>query len=218
MPQITSIEPQKKRKNRFNIFLDGDFAFGADENILAKFQLAAGKTITLNQVEKLIKENELGKLMDQTLRFLSYRPRSEKEVVDYLTKKISQKENIKYLQAKESPLITQVIIKLKRYKYLNDLEFAKWLVGSRLRSKPVGLSLIKVELKRKGISQEIIESTLSKYPSQIKLAQRAVEKKLKRWQKLPPLEFKKKIYAYLISRGFNYETIEAVFAFLKKNY
>jgi len=218
MPRITSIEPQKKRKNRFNIFLDGNFAFAADENVLAKYRLRVDKELLPSQIEKLIKENELGKLMDQSLRFLSFRPRSEKEVVDYLIGKISRKENIKYSQVKESPLIKQVVVKLKKYKYLDDFEFANWLVRSRIRSKPQGLSRIKFDLKRKGIDNEIIDSIIAKYPDQTVLAKRAIEKKLANWQKLPKGDFKKKIYAYLISRGFNFETIGEVFANLEKKH
>ena len=218
MPLITSIEPQKKRKNRFNIFLDEEFGFAADENVLLKYNLKISQSLTQSQIEKLIKENELGKLMDQSLRFLSYRPRSEKEVVDYLIGKISQKENIKYSQAKESPLIKQVVLKLKKYKYLDDFEFANWLVRSRIRSKPQGLSLVKFDLEKKGIDDEIINSIIAKYPDQTVLAKRAIEKKLANWQKLPKGYFKKKIYQYLASRGFNFETIGEVFANLEKKH
>ena len=218
MPLITSIEPQKKRKNRFNIFLDEEFGFAADENVLLKYNLKISQSLTESQIEKLIKENELGKLMDQSLRFLSYRPRSEKEVVDYLIGKISQKENIKYSQAKESPLIKQVVLKLKKYKYLDDFEFANWLVRSRIRSKPQGLSLVKFDLEKKGIDDEIINSIIAKYPDQTVLAKRAIEKKLANWQKLPKGDFKKKIYQYLASRGFNFETIGEVFANLEKKH
>src|SRR3990167_1071369 len=218
MPLITSIEPQKKRKNRFNIFLDEEFGFAADENVLLKYNLKISQSLTQSQIEKLIKENELGKLMDQSLRFLSYRPRSEKEVVDYLIGKISQKENIKYSQAKESPLIKQVVLKLKKYKYLDDFEFANWLVRSRIKSKPQRLSLVKFDLEKKGIDDEIINSIIAKYPDQTVLAKRAIEKKLANWQKLPKGDFKKKIYQYLASRGFNFETIGEVFANLEKKH
>ena len=91
MPEITSVESQKKQKNRFNIYIDGKFAFGADENVVAKFRIHAGLKLSATQVTNLVKESDQAKLMDQTLNFLSYRPRSEKEIRDYLTKRISKK-------------------------------------------------------------------------------------------------------------------------------
>ena len=92
MPQITSIEPQKKRSGRFNIFLDGEFAFGIDENVLVKNAIKKGQELSNVQIAKIIKDNELAKLFDKSLRFLSYRPRSEKETVDYLAKKSPEKK------------------------------------------------------------------------------------------------------------------------------
>ena len=215
MPRITSVKPQK-RKERFNIFLDGKFAFGVDENILVKNHLKVGQILTGDQIEKLIKETILGKLLDQALRFLSYRPRSQKEVTTYLTQKIAKRENIKFREAKESPLIDAVALKLKRYNYLDDHEFAKWLVNLRIKSASRGLSLIKWELIQKGVDRDIIESILSIHPNQTLIAKKAIEKKLKRWQRLSELDLKKKVYAYLASRGFDFETIKEVFAFLLK--
>lgn len=216
MPLITSIKPQK-RKERFNIFLDGKFAFGVDENIFVKNHLKVGKILTGDQIEKLIKETVLGKLLDLALRFLSYRPRSQKEITTYLTQKIAKRENIKFREAKESPLIDAVVVKLKRYNYLDDHEFAKWLINLRIKSASRGLFLIKRELIQKGIDKDIIESILSIHPNQTFMAKKAIEKRIKRWQGLSELDLKKKVYAYLAGRGFDFETIRETFAFFKKN-
>lgn len=216
MPQITTIEPQKKKSGRFNIFLDGQFAFGVDENALVKNRLKVGERLTNNQVANLIKETTLSKLTDLVLRFLSYRQRSEKEIKVYLTRKIAQKENIKYDQAVQSPQINAVLAKLKRYNYVNDTEFAKWWIASRIKSHPMGKYLLKQELRRKGISPQIIESILEKVPSERKLAINSIEKKIKKWPKLSPAELKKKVYAHLLARGFGWDTARETVAFLTK--
>lgn len=216
MPQITSIEPQKKKQNRFNVYIDGEFTFGLDENIILKNNLKQGKNLTTKQIEEIVKENELGKLLDQSLRFLSYRPRSEKETLEYLAKKISRKEKVKFNQAMLSPLITQIITKLKKYKYLNDLDFAKWWVKSRTGSNPKGLYLIKMELIKKGISKDIIEKVFKNIKNETDLAKKAIEKKLKNWHKLSAFDFKKKAYLFLASKGFSTDTIREVVAYLVK--
>lgn len=216
MPQITAIEPQKKRKNRFNIYLDGQFAFGVDENALVKNRLKVGERLNNNQVENLIKETTLGKLTDLALRFLSYRQRSEKEIKVYLTRKIAQKENIKAKDAVQSPQVSAVLAKLKKYSYINDIEFAKWWITSRIKSRPMGRYLLKQELRRKGISPQIIESLLTRVPSERKLAINLIEKKIEKWPKLSPPQFKKKVYAYLLSRGFGWDVVKETVAFLAK--
>ena len=216
MPKITSIEPQKRRKGRFNIYVDGQFSFAADENLLAKNSLSVGKSLTGDQIEKLIGENEAGKLFDASLRFLSYRPRSEKEVKDFLAKKIARVENIKFTEASQSPVISQIISRLKKQSFLNDKEFADWWVKARTGSQPKGSYLIKRELAGKGIDKEIIEKAISKIKNQTELGRNVIEKKIKTWKKLTNLELKNKIYQHLARRGFDSAAIKEVIAQIAK--
>ena len=216
MPQITSIEPQKRRKGRFNIYVDGQFSFALDENLLVKNMLAAGKSLTANEIERLIGENEAGKLFDASLRFLSYRPRSEKEVGDFLVKKIARVENIKFNQASQSPVIPQIITRLKKQGFLNDEEFADWWVKARTGSQPKGPYVIRMELLRKGVDKEIIEKAISKITNQRELGYKVIHKKLETWKKLTNLELKKKIYEHLARRGFDSKTINEVIAQIVK--
>ena len=53
MPKITSVEPQKKNLRRFNVYLDGEFAFGADEDLVVNRRLVIGKIITPEDMEKI---------------------------------------------------------------------------------------------------------------------------------------------------------------------
>jgi len=214
VPKITAISPQKKKSDRFNVFLDEKFAFGIEGETLLGHNLKVGKILSEEEISKIIKKEQGTKLLDLATNFLSYRPRSEKEVRDYLIKKISTRENIKFSEARESPLIDQVISKLKKYKYLDDLEFAKWHVAARTGLRPKGRTIIKLELKKKGISQEIIDQIPA--VDETILAKIAIEKKIPRWQNLPSLEYKKKFYQYLASRGFDYDTIKETFAFFSK--
>ena len=216
MPQITSIEPQKRRKGRFNIYVDGQFSFAVDENLLAKNMLSVGKNLSADDIERLIKENEAGKLFDASLRFLSYRPRSEKEVKDFLVKKITRIENIKFYQASQSPVISQIIIRLKKQSFLNDEEFANWWVKARTGSQPKGPYVIRKELLNKGVDKEIIEKAISKVTNQTELGRNVIEKKIKTWKKLTNLELKKKVYEHLARRGFDSKTINEVIAQILK--
>lgn len=213
--RITAITPQKK-KDRFNIFLDDKFAFGANLETIVKNNLKAGMLISVDKVNKVIGQEKSTKLLDLATRYLSYRPRSVKEVENYLASKIAKSEQIKFREAKESRQIPIIVQKLKRYKYLNDRQFAKWFFTSRQKSSPRGLSYVKMELKLKGISSDIIEG-LAVRSSELELAKKAVAKKLKRWQAQPLLDFKKKFYSYLKTRGFSYDTIRELFANLTKN-
>lgn len=216
MPQISEISKQKK-KERFNIFIDGRFAFSVNNYSLLENKLTVGAILDQEKTNHILTKEQISNLSDLAVKFLSIRPRSEKEVRDYLTKKIATKNEIKFSQAQISPLIDIVINKLKRLKFINDKEFASWLLNSRLKSSsPRSLRVIKAELKIKGISPQIIENVSQNTPKESEQAKKALSKKTKRWEKLEVLEFKKKAYSYLSSRGFDFDSIRDAVAFYTK--
>jgi len=137
-------------------------------------------------------------ILDKVYRFLSLRPRSEKEVADYLKKrKISSSDFEKIFKI------------LKEQKLVDDWEFAKWWLEQRETFKPKGKIALRVELKEKGIAEEIIEKALSQIDEE-SLAKKALAKKAKIYRKLPPEEFFRKISQFLSYRGFSWQTIEKV--------
>ena len=79
-----------------------------------------------------------------------------------------------------------------------------------------GPQLIKVQLIQKGVEKDIIESVLDKNSNSMQIAKIALSKKINKWKNLPKQEMKKKAYAYLASRGFDYDSIKETFAFLEK--
>lgn len=214
MPDITKISPQK-RKDRYNIFLDEKFAFGVSIATLVSQSLKVGNKLDDEQIKKILKNEDFAKLFDSSLKILTLRPRSEKELKDYLAQKIAKSQNIKFREAAQSIVIFQVIKKLEKLKYVNDLEFATWWAESR-STQFKGPRLIKAELIQKGINPQIIDKVLSSPVNQKELAQKAVEKKIKTWKNLSGDQLKRKIYTYLVARGFDWDTMKETFAFLSK--
>lgn len=140
------------------------------------------------------------KLYNKALRFLSFRPRSEKEIRDYLQKKNSDPQTAQ-----------KIIDKLKEYNFINDNEFARLWFESRIKLKPRAKRVIKMELKQKGISEELIDEVFENTNSDDKeLALILAEKRVKRYVKEEPQKAKEKMYRFLISKGFNYDTIKDV--------
>lgn len=214
--KVTQVEPQKKNPRRFNVYLDGNFAFGADEDLIVNFRLLIDKEVSPTDLEKILFEAEVGKLMERMYGLLGRRMRSEKEIRDYL-KNLSFKRKIR--DDEEISLVTanSLIEKLKNKGLVNDLEFAKAWVESRRKNKNRGKIALKQELYQKGIDKEIIEEVLSdevrdqsSEVSEEQLANNALEKKLKSWKSLSSQEFKKKAYEFLMRRGFEYSVVKEV--------
>lgn len=205
MSKITSVELQKQNPHRFNLFLDGEFAFGADEDLVVSRRLVVGKIIASEDLEKILFEAEVGKLMEKMYRWFNIRQHSEKEVRDYF--RIRNKEQISQLA------IDALVENLKKKGMVNDLEFAKAWIQARRKSKQKGIKAIKAELYQKGIDKEIIEEVISNTEDMISeedLAMQALEKKMKYWKNLDPLEFKKKAFNFLMRKGFEYDVIEKI--------
>lgn len=83
------------------------------------------------------------------LRYLSYRPRSELELRNYLRQK-----------GCEPQVSAAVIAKLRSLNYLDDLSFAQIWVRSRLESRGYGPTRVEQELRLKGIDTKVIQETM----------------------------------------------------------
>jgi regulatory protein len=211
MSQITSILPQVKDKTRFNIFVDGKFAVAADAEIVLKKNLKVGKEITPEDVEQLENQNKIGLLMNQVLGIISRRPRSKREIEQYLHKK--------HATDKQKEII---IMKLGNLGYVNDKEFIDWWLDQRQTFRPRGKIALFQELRQKGIDENLINEQLEKNEEEGKsefiLARKLAEKRLSRYKNLPPLELRQKMTRYLIQRGFTWDTAgEVIDSLVKKD-
>src|SRR5579872_5301708 len=150
--------------------------------------------------------DEYNALYLRVLKFLNFRPRSEKEIRDYLQKKLQKFTGV------DSSVIDLIIHKLKQQKFLNDEEFAKMWVRSRTEFKPKGKYLVRQELKQKGISEDIIEEVLGpeiRTQSDKDLAIQVLEHKKKKYAPMDRNERFQKAGSMLARRGFSLDTIRA---------
>ncbi len=206
--KITQVEPQKKNPKRFNIYLDGQFAFGADEDTIVAERLIVGKDIPPENLEKLLFEVEVGKLVEKVYGQLNVRLRSEKEIRDFL-KRLSFKRKIKDQEEISEIALESLIEKLKTKDLINDERFTReWIEA---RSKKKGINAIKMELYQKGIDREIIEAGLrGQGEGDRKTAADLLNKKARIWRNLPQDEFKYKATRFLVGRGFDYSLAKEV--------
>jgi len=217
MSKITEVVPQKKNPHRFNIFLDGEFAFGADEDLVVEYRLVLGKIIEQGLLEKLLFEAEVGKLMERIYRLFSVRARSEREVYDYL-KNLSFKRKIKGKEVISDTVAVFLIEKLKRKGLINDMEFAKAWAEARRKTRQKGTRAIKAELFQKGIDKEIIEEVVSRESlvSEEELAKLALEKKMRVWKNLDPQKLRQKAIEFLLRKGFEYDLVKGIIEKLRE--
>ncbi len=136
-----------------------------------------------------------------SLRYISYRPRSEKEVYDYL---IGKQKRVKNL---DDATIAKIMARLVEYKFIDDRQFARFWIEHRKK----GFRILRFELQQKGISKEIIEEAASEFDlgsKEDELMKKLIEKKSRSLKNENPQKVKEKTIAYLLRKGFDYEDIK----------
>ena len=129
---------------------------------------------------------------------LKFRQRSEQELRERLEKKKFDKQ-----------IIEETLSFLKERSFIDDSSFAKSWIDSRIK-KPLGIRRLKAELLIKGISKAIIDSCIDEikenYPES-KIVAGIVKDRLDKLKGCDPQKAKKRVYAYLLRRGFSPETV-----------
>ncbi len=195
--RITAIEPQQNNSQRVNIYLDGEFAFGLAAVVAA--WLKVGQDLEEEKIAGLKNQDECETTYQKALHFLSYRLRSSVEVRQNLSRRgISE------------PLIEKTLNRLQSTGQVNDEAFARSWVENRNTFHPRGKPVLRMELRRKGLSDEIIKSVLDTQGDEAALAFEAARKYMRRLTSLEWPEFRKKLGDFLARRGFSYATLASV--------
>lgn len=219
--KITQVEKQKKNMNRYNIYLDGKFAFGADEDSVVEQRLVVGKELSPEDLERILFATEVGRLMERMYGLFSVRMRSEKEIRDYL-RQLNFKRKLKDIEELSEVVVEALITRLKEKDLVNDARFAEEWIYARRTSKQKGMQAIMAELYQKGIARDIIQKAFEEANDEGSLgeemlAMQALEKKVRNPQLLEDLGEKQRILGFLMRKGFSYDIARgAIDKFLKK--
>jgi regulatory protein len=195
--RITAIEPQKKNPQRVNVYLEGEFSFGLASIVAA--WLKVGQDLSEEKIASLKADDEREATYQKALHFISYRPRSLAEVrLNLLKRGISE------------PVIDETLNRLKQAGLVNDEAFAQAWVENRNSFRPRGKPVLRMELRRKGLADEIIQSVLDTQVDEDSLALEAARKYVRRLAGLEWPEFRQKLGGFLARRGFSYAVIAPV--------
>ena len=195
MSKITALKANKRNGKRVNLFLDGRFAFSVDTEVAVREGLKPGQELSDDQIRELTEEISLVRILNIAYRFLSYRPRSEAEMKERL-----------HRRAIEDSKIEIVINKLKEQHLLDDTAFAQFWKENREAFRPRSQRLTRLELKKKGVADDIIKEVTDESDD----AQNAYAAALSKAQRLPKQDyevFRRRLGDYLKRRGFGYMVI-----------
>lgn len=166
-----------------------------------------GKELSDQEIEKIISEDQTIRGKEYLLRLLSRRIYSRYEILKKLKNK-GYTENI----------VSNLVLWLENKNYINDELFAEMWAQFRLQNKPIGSYKLNQELRLKGIKQDIIKKIIDKTYNEIDeltvarniIRDKIVSAKIKNIRIDP-----KKIYNFLLRRGFSGEISRNIYHELK---
>jgi regulatory protein len=202
VPIITGIIPQKRRPNRRNIHLDGRFVFGCNVNVVAKFRLREGMTLTAEQLRQIEEGEVRQECFDAAMRLLQMRLHSRSE----LNRKLTRREY-------GETIINSVLEDLTRLGYINDAQFARTRALAAAQHRQHGRRRAFLELIKTGVdgttAGRAVEDVYDVTDS-LAIARQLAQKQAQRLRRLDPLVARRRLAGMLQRRGFDYDTIRPV--------
>jgi regulatory protein len=200
MPTITKITTQKKRTDRYNIFLDNgkgeEYGFSVDEDVLIKHSLKKGMVLDDLLLSEISYSDDIRKAYNTAVNYLARMMRTEAEV----RKHLSEKEV-------DEVIIQEVIHKLNEFQFLNDEQLAFAYVRTQMNTTDKGPTLVKRELKEKGIGETYILDAIQEFPFDLQLEKAIAlcEKYMKKNKQESQKIMKQKMEQLLFRKGYSSE-------------
>jgi regulatory protein len=143
----------------------------------------------------LTDRNSLQDCRNAAYHYLSYRPRSEAEIRQWL-----------HRRGFDNEVAEKAITKLREQNLSDDAAFAQFWTDSRLSFRPRSKRLIKKELRDKKVAAEIIEQ-VTKDIDDGEIAYKLGSSRMPSFAHLDYPDFYRRLSSYLAYRGFDYEVI-----------
>lgn len=194
--KITDIKQQAKRQDRYSIFIDGKYSFSLSESELLPTGLRVGRELSKDELAELRDKALIDKGVFRVLELVARRPRSRWEIEDYLRRK-------KY----ENSEIRKITEAVEAKGFVDDEDFARRWVESRRLLKPMSMKKLRLELRQKRISDELIQKVLGEDETDERDVLKELIEKKRRQSKYRDQQ---KLIAYLARQGFNYGDIKSV--------
>lgn len=192
--KITAIKQQVKRADRYSVYVDGAYSFSLSEGALLTQGLASGQELDESQLEALKEASGSDKAYGNALRYAALRPRSDWELRSYLRRK-----------KVDEPVADAILSRLRDLGMVDDLSFARSWLASRRLLKSTSKRRLRLELKQKHVSEDIILAVLA----EDEVSERDTLRELVR-KKGPRYADRTKLMQYLVRQGFTYDDIKAV--------
>lgn len=200
MAKITKIEAQKK-PGRYNIYLDGKYAFPVAESVLIQFRLLKGMDVDKELAATIITADQMAKAYSRMLDYLSHQLRTESEII----------QKLKELDTPDE-FIEPILEKLRQQKLVDDHEYAASYVRTVMNTELKGPNVIRQKLRLKKIVENDIDDALTQFTLDVQLenANKLAQKLFRRYRSQPTRRQEQKVRQGLMVNGYSADIYDQV--------
>ncbi len=193
--KITKIE--KFKGKTLGVYFEEEEPVFVNSEIVAEFHLKEGMNIPESAVEQIVKANDTRRARERALYLLDAR--------DYSYTELFKKLEVNY----DEDICYEVLNSLAELGVVDDRRYAQRLGEYLIEKKRFGRYRAAMEMKRRGLSKDLISETLDKYDedSVVRLYELVKEKYE---QYLTDQKGVNRVKNALVRKGFSYDDINAV--------
>ena len=175
-------------------------SFVVVEDTLIKCNLLSPRQITKAEYKMITKNKDVDLLYEKIIKFVDYQMRTISEVKKRLSKTTADEK-----------IINQIVMKLKKQGFLDDLRFANEYVTQKLEFDLIGPRAIKQKLIDKGIHYDMIDSELIRFTDEIQYNKiyDLIQKETKHPIKKPYLKAVQSIKSKCVTKGFSLNIVDS---------
>lgn len=188
---------KKLKKNLYEVEIDGSKARLYDD-VIIKYELLLKRDIDKETFKKVCDENEELHAYYKALNYINIKLRSEKEIVNYLSRLEINRQDIE-----------KAIDKLKKEGYLDVNLYLRSYINDQVRLSYHGPYRIKSALSNLGFDDNDIEIYLAEVDSSVweEKLDKIIDKRKRLNKNVVDAKFINKTYMYLFNLGYSKEQI-----------
>ena len=195
---VSAVEPQKRNKNRYNVFVDGDYAASLGAEALVTFGIREGAAVNTDTLKEAVSRDNAQYAFDSAVKLIAHKMRTRAELKDRLMER-----------GIDEMAVEDALDKLASYGYVDDAAFAGEYVRSAMQTGRWGRKAVEYRLKDKGIEQSVIDEALMEYTEEDekRIARKQLQAAAGRLKGVEARKARQKEYAALARHGFDYSVI-----------
>ena len=197
---ISAVEPQKRKKDRYNIYADGEYVASLGAEAIVIHGIRVGTEVSAERLREAVDKDNAAYALDCAAATLAHGMRTRKE--------LSQKLKDRGIDEAAAEV---ALDKLTSYGYINDEAYAVEYVRSMMETGRMGRKIVEYKLKEKGLSREAVAGAMEAFTEEDEreIARRQFAKLTSSGD---PREQRRRISATLIRHGFSYDIISSLFS------